>query len=285
MSERPGTLALSGDGLELGATVLDDRRRAAVARMDNQGRVRAKAVLNLSSLENVTALGVVANGTQIVLAGSMQVDLGGAPLILARLNAQTLALVGTEQVVDDPGIALVGRGRLLPDGRMAIALGRAYGDDVRPALAFVQTDSLSAQVLSFDRPLSIGSTSLSVSSRSMELEVVPLPDGRTALVSGLRGQEFFSPSMALFLGVERAGSVDSSFGSGGSWVWAAGTQACQGQGTADLNFRRTTLWNGRLTWVGGVRVAPCSGSLSEFDYWVARMRPLPGSVLFANGFE
>lgn len=296
--EEPTALALSTEGLELGATVLADRSRAAVARLDHQGLLRAKAVLGASSLETITALGLFANGSRMVVAGSTRLDaspygrrdaaamgVGGAPLMLAHVDAQTLGLVGAERIVDDPGIAQVGRGRLLPDGRLAVALGRLHGVDVRPALAFVQTGTLGTQIVGFDRPLSLGSSSLSVSTRPMELEVVPLPDGRTALVSGLRGEEFWSPTVALFLGVERAGMVDASFGVGGGWVWAAGAQACKGAGGAHLSFRRSTLWNGRLTWVGSARVAPCSGNLFEYDYWVARMRALSESPMFADGFE
>jgi hypothetical protein len=287
--EQPTAFAVSHEGLELAAEVQATNlgARVGVARLEMGGAIRIKGVLATNSFAAITAIGLPENSLDLVIAGAREQGLGPQatrPLMLSKVNKLNLG-IGPVDSLGGFELAQIGRGRLLADGRMGVAVGRLRGPHVRPGVALIDSSNLATVVVDFDRSVLIEGAESSVDVDPMGMEVVPLQDGRVAVMAGLRRSGVTGQRRGLFVGLIRDQTIDTSVGQGGGWVLPVTAPICAGQGTPDFRFRRSTLWNGRLTFVGGVRAAPCGLDSLNYDYWVARMSALPAPPMFADGFE
>lgn len=293
--EAPTAMAVSSEGIELGARVglPSLGHLGGVVRLSSEGAVRKTALLyfaDVLSPSSITAIGLFGreppfDRVELILAGPNSHSQPDQPsLLVLRADPANLAVYDYASH-GNLDLRVVGRGRAVSAQALALGVGVHRGAHVRPALVSIRRSDLSAQLVAFDRPMPIDGFDSDVDQTAMGLEVIPLPDGRPALIAGMGWSGTQGQVRGLFFGVVRNGAPDASVGLGGGWVTPMASQVCLGQGAPDLRFRRATVWNGRPTFVGGVRAAPCGTDSLNYDYWVARMRPLPPPPMFANGFE
>lgn len=294
--EVPTAMVVSSEGIELGARVgLPSLGPfGGVVRLSAEGAVRRTALLyffeGVPSPSSITAIGLFGreppfDRVELILAGPSSYSLPDEPtLVVLRADPANLAVYDFASH-GNLDLRVVGRGRAVSAEALALGVGVHRGAHVRPALVSIRRSDLSAQLVAFDRPMPIDGFDSDVDQTAMGLEAIPLPDGRPALITGMGWSGTQGQVRGVFFGVVRDGAPDTSVGLGGGWLTPMASQVCLGQGAPDLRFRRATVWNGRPTFVGGVRAAPCGTDSLNYDYWVARMRPLPPPPMFADGFE
>jgi hypothetical protein len=293
--EVPTAMVVSSEGIELGAQVgLPSLGPfGGLVRLSTEGAVRRAALLyfgGVPSPSSITAIGLFSpeppfNRVELILAGPYSHSQPDQPtLLVLRADPANLAVYDFASHANFD-LRAIGRGRAVSAEALALGVGVHRGAHVRPALVSIRRSDLSAQLVAFDRPMPIDGFDSDVDQTPMGIEAIPLPDGRPALIAGMGWSGTQGQARGLFFGVVRNGAPDTSVGLGGGWLIPMASQVCMGQGAPDLRFRRATVWNDRPTFVGGVRAAPCGTDSLNYDYWVARMRPLPPPPMFANGFE
>lgn len=286
--EFPRVLNVVNGELLLGGELLRaDGQFGAVVRLDSAGNVLAQRVLDRPQ-ESDWAPGSV---TAVVpfdeswllfgMSSTRNPDLRNA--VFAALSSD-FGTLSTPRVPDRI-FESAGRGRLVAPGVMAVPAMRRWADGVLVPSLLVIRESGDLRTLEFRTPgpQPIAGQATSVSNWYESPEVIPLPDGRVALLgtlSSLQGGEGRGMFAAIAVLGETPDALhaDLRFGDRGWWQVDAGATGCP---RPDFALARTTLWSGRLTFAGRVLAQPCGASPGD-DYWVARMQALP---LFANGFE
>ena len=264
-----------------------DGQFGAVVRLDSAGNVLAQRVLDRpedSAWAPGSVTAIVPFDDSWLLFGmstTRNPDLRNAVFVALNSDFGTLSPPRAADRIFES----TGRGRLVAPGVMAVPAMRRWGDGVLVPSLLVIHESGELRTLEFRTPgpQPIAGQATSVTNWYESPEVIPLPDGRVALLgtlSSLQGGD----GRGLFVGLAVLGDTpddlhaDGRFGDQGWWQVDAGATGCP---RPDFALARTTLWSGRLTFAGRVLAQPCGASPGD-DYWVGRMQALP---LFANGFE
>lgn len=290
--EWPRGLNLIDGELLLGIELLrSDGQFAAVARISAQGALLAHRVLDLPNDPLLGSVTTVARwGEDWLLAGmSSTRNPDFRSLQVARLSSD-FASASVDRTYDRP-MEAVGRGRLVAPGVIALpALRDAASNAAFPSLVLIRAPNSQSLIeystLEFHTPgpQPIAGQPTRAYFYAETPETVPLPDGRVAVVGTLGSRDAGDEGRGLFVAVATIGAtsvedrIDTEFGDRGWWQAEAGPMSCS---RPDFAVARTTLWAGRLTFVGHVEAQPCGQNPGD-DYWVGRLAPPP---LFADGFE
>jgi hypothetical protein len=283
--ETPLGLNVSADGMiDLSGSVAYSQvpqTRGFIARLRADGSLARAWVLNETAMLGFSLTSAMASSGQLYAIGSATTVGEPSSFILYRMDPATLLVRST--VRGDAPLLRVGRGRWVGEGIFAAVAHRAVanGPD-QPVLLVARASGVST--LELPMPERVAGREGELLHQEHDGDVVPLPDGGVLATytvdmsgDGTFGRGLHSVRVRLGARVEEE-DVDSGYGRGGRFS-VRHDLACGAD--APLFHRRTTLWNGRVTWVGSAQVPDCQ-AIGRRGFWIARLQALP---MFADGFE
>jgi hypothetical protein len=283
--ETPLGLSVSADGtIDLAGSVEHHPSGAArgfIVRVRADGSIRAARVLNDSALLGFSLTSAAESNGELWAIGSASVSGGPQTFIHYRLDPDTLAV--RARLAGGSSLLRVGRGRWVAEGVFAAVAHRSEspGPDV-PMLLIVRGAEVSA--LPLPAPAAVGGVQGELIQQEHDGDVIPLPEGGVLASytvdtgrDGASGRGLHS--VRVLLSADGLNDrVDRSFGAAGRFSLR---HALPCAADAGLLHRRSTLWNGRVTWVGSALADGCPIN-ARHDVWIARLQPLHQ---FRDGFE
>lgn len=283
--ETPLGLSVSADGtIDLAGSVEHQPSAAArgfIVRVRADGSIRAARVLNDSGLLSFSLTSAAESDGELWAIGSASVSGGPQTFIHYRLDPDTLAV--RSRLAGGTSLLRVGRGRWVAAGVFAAVAHRSEGPgpDV-PVLLIARSTEIAA--LPLPVPAAVGGVQGELIHQEHDGDVIPLPEGGVLASytvdigsNGASGRGLHS--VRVLLSADGLNDrVDRSFGAAGRFSLR---HALPCAADAGLRHRRSTLWNGRVTWVGSALAAGCPVD-ARHDFWVVRLQPLHQ---FRDGFE